>query len=602
MVVKPAEQFCTLPRGPDDPDGCTGWYTAVVTVSPPPMLRWVLSPPPDPDEVRALAAALTVPPALASLLVQRGHGTIDAARRYLRPALADLSDPHAILGIDEAVQLIAQAVQAGRRIVVHGDYDVDGQCATALLTRTLREAKADVLPFVPHRLRDGYDFGPAGLAAAMAADASLIVTCDCGITAVETVAAARAAGIDVIVTDHHLPSPNLPESAVVVDPQQPGDTSHAGALCGTGVVFKLVQALVPALRLPVNLPFHLLDLVALATVADVVPLQGENRILVKHGLRLLSQSRWPGVQALIGVTGLTGREIRARHVGFVLGPRLNAAGRVGDATDGLRLLLSDDPAEASALAGQLESMNLERQALDQRILDEALEQVERSADMGRDAGLVLVGEGWHPGVVGIVASRVVERYGRPTFLIAFDGDIGKGSGRSTSRFNLHTALLACGDLLERYGGHHMAAGLTIRRGRLDAFRERFGDVARQVLAPEDLGPEQRVDLELPLREVTPELERLCRYLEPCGQGNPSPVFGVRGVRFVSRSVVGNGHLKGYLEDGTGRLCAIGFQWADRVPWLGDALVDAAFRVETNEWNGFSTLQARLCALSPHATL
>jgi single-stranded-DNA-specific exonuclease len=551
--------------------------------------------------VRELAASLGVPQALAALLVQRGHDTIEAARRYLRPQLADLSDPERILGIDRAVQIIVEAVQTGRRILVHGDYDVDGQCATALLTRTLREAKADVLPFVPHRLRDGYDFGPAGLAAAQAAGASLIITCDCGITAIETVTDARTASIDVIVTDHHLPGFELPPAAAVVDPQQPGDQSDAGALCGTGIAFKLVQALVPALGLPHNLPFHLLDFVALATVADVVPLQGENRILVKHGLKLLSQSRWPGIQALIDVTGLTGREVRARHVGYVLGPRLNAAGRVGDAGDGLRLLLTDDPAEAATLAQQLENMNIERQALDQRILDEALQQVERSATLEQDAGLVLAGEGWHPGVVGIVASRVVERYGRPTFLIAFDGDIGKGSGRSTSRFNLHAALLSCGDLLERYGGHHMAAGLTIRRGSLDAFRERFGNVARQILAPEDLGPEQRIDLELSLSEVTPELERLCRYLEPCGQGNPSPVFGVRGVRFTNRSIVGNGHLKGFLEDGTARLCAIGFQWADRVPWLGDELVDAAFRIETNEWNGFSTLQARLCALSPHAT-
>ncbi|HET6798405.1 MAG TPA: single-stranded-DNA-specific exonuclease RecJ [Gemmatimonadales bacterium] len=572
-----------------------------MTVSPSPMLRWVVASPPDPAVVRELAASLGVPQALAALLVQRGHDTIEAARRYLRPQLADLSDPERILGIDRAVQIIVEAVQTGRRILVHGDYDVDGQCATALLTRTLREAKADVLPFVPHRLRDGYDFGPAGLAAAQAAGASLIITCDCGITAIETVTDARRASIDVIVTDHHLPGFELPPAAAVVDPQQPGDQSDAGALCGTGIAFKLVQALVPALGLPHNLPFHLLDFVALATVADVVPLQGENRILVKHGLKLLSQSRWPGIQALIDVTGLTGREVRARHVGYVLGPRLNAAGRVGDAGDGLRLLLTDDPAEAATLAQQLENMNIERQALDQRILDEALQQVERSATLEQDAGLVLAGEGWHPGVVGIVASRVVERYGRPTFLIAFDGDIGKGSGRSTSRFNLHAALLSCGDLLERYGGHHMAAGLTIRRGSLDAFRERFGNVARQILAPEDLGPEQRIDLELSLSEVTPELERLCRYLEPCGQGNPSPVFGVRGVRFTNRSIVGNGHLKGFLEDGTARLCAIGFQWADRVPWLGDELVDAAFRIETNEWNGFSTLQARLCALSPHAT-
>jgi single-stranded-DNA-specific exonuclease len=564
------------------------------------MLRWAVVPVPDADRVEALATTLRLPPALAALLVQRGQGTEDAARHYLRPTLADLSDPYRLAGMAEAVDVIVATVRAGGRIMVHGDYDVDGQCSSALLTRALRVAGADVVPFLPHRLRDGYDFGPAGLAAAVSAGASLIITCDCGITAVDTVRAARDAGIGVIVTDHHLPGPELPPALAVVDPQRADDTSGAHDLCGTGIAFKLVQALVPALGLPANLAFHLLDLVALATVADVVPLQGENRILVRHGLKLLANSRWVGVRALVEATGLTGKEVVARHLGFVIGPRLNAAGRVADATDGLRLLLSDDPEESRTLAKRLEGLNVERQALDQRILEEALEQVERNGDPERDASFVLVGDGWHPGVVGIVASRVVERYGRPTFLIAFDGEIGKGSGRSTSRFDLHAALLSCGDLLERFGGHRMAAGLTIHRSRVEEFRERFGDVARRILAPEDLGPEQRVDLEIGLHEITPELERLCRYLEPCGQGNPSPVFGVKGVRFTHRSIVGSGHLKGLLEDGDSRLSVIGFQWADRVPWLGDELVDAAFRIECNEWNGTSTLQARLCALSPHA--
>ena len=571
----------------------------MVSVFPAPMLRWAVVPEPDPVAVEALATALRVPPALAALLVQRGHNTEEAARRYLRPSLAELSDPLALSGMAEAVEIIAAAVRAGTRIMVHGDYDVDGQCSSALLTRALRVAGADVVPFLPHRLRDGYDFGPAGLAAAKAAGATLIITCDCGITAVDAVSAARDAGIGVIVTDHHLPGAELPPALAVVDPQRPGDTSGANDLCGTGIAFKLVQALVPALELPVHLALHLLDLVALAIVADVVPLQGENRILVRHGLKLLANSRWVGVQALVEATGLTGKEVVARHLGFVLGPRLNAAGRVADATDGLRLLLSDDPAESTTLAKRLESLNVERQALDQRILDEALEQVERTGNPERDASFVLAGDGWHPGVVGIVASRVVERYGRPTFLIAFDGEIGKGSGRSTSRFDLHAALLSCGDLLERYGGHRMAAGLTIHRSRLAEFRERFGDVAREKLSPEDLGPEQRVDLEIGLHEVTRDLERLCRYLEPCGQGNSSPVFGVKGVRFTNRSIVGSGHIKGMLEDGNCKLSVIGFQWADRLSWLGEDLVDAAFRIECNEWNGNSTLQARLCALTPH---
>ena len=573
----------------------------MVSVFPAPMLRWAVAPQPDRAKVEALAAGLRLPPALAALLIQRGHGSEEAARSYLRPLLSDLSDPYRLAGMAEAVDVIARSVRAGQRIMVHGDYDVDGQCSSALLTRALRVAGADVVPFLPHRLRDGYDFGPAGLAAAKAAGAALIITCDCGITAMETVRSAREAGIGVIVTDHHLPGAELPPALAVVDPQRADDTSGANDLCGTGIAFKLVQALVPALGLPATLAFHLLDLVALATVADVVPLQGENRILVRHGLKLLANSRWVGVRALVEATGLTGKEVVARHLGFVLGPRLNAAGRVADATDGLRLLLSDDPVESADLAKRLEGLNIERQALDQRILDEALEQVERTGNPERDASFVLAGEGWHPGVVGIVASRVVERYGRPTFLIAFDGEIGKGSGRSTSRFDLHAALLSCGDLLERYGGHRMAAGLTIQRDRLDAFRDRFGDIARETLAPEDLGPEQRVDLEVGLHEVTRDLERLCRYLEPCGQGNPSPVFGVRGVRWTNRSVVGSGHLKGMLDDGNCRVSIIGFQWADRVPWLGNDLVDAAFRIECNEWNGTSTLQARLCALSPHTS-
>ena len=599
MRVRLAERFCTRLSRRDQSDARSRRYTPVVSVFPAPMLRWAVVPEPDPVAVETLATALGVPPALAALLVQRGHGTEEAARRYLRPALAELSDPLALSGMAEAVEVIAAAVRAGTRIMVHGDYDVDGQCSSALLTRALRVAGADVVPFLPHRLRDGYDFGPAGLAAAKAAGATLIITCDCGITAVDTVSAALHAGIGVIVTDHHLPGAELPPALAVVDPQRADDTSGANDLCGTGIAFKLVQALVPALELPAHLALHLLDLVALATVADVVPLQGENRILVRHGLKLLAKSRWVGVQALVEATGLTGKEVVARHLGFVLGPRLNAAGRVADATDGLRLLLSDDPTESAALAKRLESLNVERQALDQRILDEALEQVERTGDPERDASFVLAGDGWHPGVVGIVASRVVERYGRPTFLIAFDGEIGKGSGRSTSRFDLHAALLSCGDLLERYGGHRMAAGLTIHRSRLAEFRERFGDVAREKLSPEDLGPEQRVDLEIGLHEVTRDLERLCRYLEPCGQGNSSPVFGVKGVRFTNRSIVGSGHIKGMLEDGNCKLSVIGFQWADRLSWLGEDLVDAAFRVECNEWNGNSTLQARLCALTPH---
>ncbi len=558
--------------------------------------RWVLEPAPDGDAARGLAEGLNLPAALAALMVQRGFRDADLARAFLRPSLDALRDPRTLAGMDEAVRTVADAVASGATILVHGDYDVDGQCASAVLTRALTIAKARVEPFVPHRLRDGYDFGPAGLARAREIGASLIITCDCGITALDTVRAAAADGIKVVVTDHHLPQAELPPAAAVVDPQRADDTSGLGMLCGTGVAFKLVQALTPVLGLPAQLPLHLLDYVALATVADVVPLVDENRILVRHGLKLLRDSRWVGLRALVASSGIFG-ELRAGAVGFVLAPRLNAVGRIGDAADGLRLLLTDDPDEAAALASRLERLNTERQALDQRILDEALEQVEASGPLDGCAGFVLGAEGWHPGVVGIVASRVVERYGRPTFLIGFDGPLGKGSGRSISRFDLHGALSSCGDLLERFGGHRMAAGLTVRRDRFEAFRERFEQLAAERLQGQTLGPEQRVDLEITLADATADLERLCRHLEPCGMGNPAPVFGVRGVRFTGRQLVGTNHIRGRLEGVGAALGAIGFQLGDRLTVFDEGPVDAAFRLEANDFRGNVSLQARLLTVT-----
>jgi len=302
------------------------------------------------------------------------------------------------------------------------------------------------------------------------------------------------------------------------------------------------------------------------------------------------------------VAGLAGRPIKAGHVGFILAPRLNAAGRIGEPADGLQLLLSDDPASATAIARELETLNARRQELDQRILDEALELAEATLAPD-DRALVLAADGWHPGVIGIVASRLVERYGRPTFLIGWDegGDSGRGSGRSIVGFDLHAALHRVGHHLEKYGGHTMAAGLTIRRDRYEAFRVAFLDVAGELLGPDDLAPAQRVDLELPLGLVNPELEKLMRYLEPCGPGNPAPVFGVRGARAVGPRRVGTNHLRFTLDDGSGALPAIGFHWADVVPdaWLAQPL-DVAFRLERDEWQGRTTLQARVASLAPSA--
>ena len=426
----------------------------------------------------------------------------------------------------------------------------------------------------------------------------MIITCDCGITAVDAVAAARAAGMEVIVTDHHIPGDTLPPASAVLDPRRADCPSEDKDLCGTGVAFKLAQALVRTLGLSENLPLHFLDYVALATVADVVPLTGENRILVRHGLKMLADSHWVGLRALVETAGLAGKPLRAGHVGFILAPRLNAAGRIGDANDGLRLLLTADPTEAAALARELETLNARRQALDQQILDDAIELADATLRED-DRALVLAADAWHPGVIGIVASRLVERYGRPAFLIGWEGDVGRGSGRSIAGFDLHAALHRVGHHLEKYGGHTMAAGLTIRRERFEPFRVAFLDVARELLSPDDLAPSQRVDLELPLGLVSDELERLIRYLEPCGAGNPAPVFGVRGARAVGARRVGTNHLRFTLDDGSGVLPAIGFRWADVVPdsWLAQPL-DVAFRLERDEWQGRSGLQARVAALAP----
>src|SRR6059036_3003951 len=405
--------------------------------------RWAVAAPPDPGLTTALADQLHIPEPLAAILVQRGLTAPERAKAFLRPGLERLSDPLAWLDMQRAVELVARAVRAAVPILVHGDYDVDGQCAAALLTRVLRCVGAQVQAFVPHRMRDGYDFGEAGLQEARRVRAGLVITCDCGITAVEAVRAAREAGIDVIVTDHHLPGDELPPASAVLDPRRPACPSEDKDLCGAGVAFKLAQALMPALGQSSNLPFHFLDYVALATVADVVPLTGENRILVRHGLKMLADSRWTGLRALVDAAGLAGRPLRAGHVGFILAPRLNAAGRIGDANDGLRLLLTDDPDEAAKLARELETLNARRQAIDQQIQDDAIAMAE-AVLRPEEHALVLAADDWHPGVIGIVASRLVERYGRPTFLIAWDGETGRGSGRSIAGFDLHGALRRVG--------------------------------------------------------------------------------------------------------------------------------------------------------------
>lgn len=562
--------------------------------------RWLRSPTPPPEVVSALADDLDLSETLCALLAVRGITDPESAKRHLRPLLAHLDDPARLPDAAAAVDRLVRALDDGETILVHGDYDVDGVCATALYTRVLRRLGGRVVPFVPHRIRDGYDLGAAGLRRARDAGASLLLTADCGTVAHDAVAQARDAGIDVIVTDHHTPGPTLPPAVAVVNPARSEEVAD-DAPCGAGVAFKVASLLARRRGLDDETLAWYLDLVAVATVADLVPLRGENRVLARYGLRVLKQTLNPGLRALMEVAGLSGSEVDAGKVGFVLAPRINAAGRVGDADEALRLLLTDDPADARALAASLEEHNRRRRDEDRRTLDEALALLRESYDPERDYGVVLASDGWHPGVIGIVASRVVDRIHRPTVLVALDGDSGRGSARSIPGFDLYEAVRACAPHLERFGGHRQAAGMDLRRSELDAFRRRFREVAARRLEGGDLlRPDVRIDLDLPIGEADLDLCALLRHLGPHGMGNRRPVFHTGEVTATGIRTVGKGHLKLNLRRDGHALEAIGFGLAER---LGGAIregacVDAVYQLRPNEYRGRVSAQARLLDLRP----
>jgi single-stranded-DNA-specific exonuclease len=540
---------------------------------------------------------------MCAVLVSRGVSTPDMARAYLRPVPDDLPDPGRIRDLDRAARRIRGAIDVGEPIFVHGDYDVDGVCAAALLTVWLRRLGATVHPFVPHRMRDGYDLSPSAVARAREAGAGLLITVDCGIVAHEAVARAGDAGLDVIVTDHHTPGDSLPAAHAVVNPNRADDTSGYGMLCGAGVAFALVSHLAAAAGHPRDSLLPDLDLVALATVADLVPLEGPNRAMVRYGLRALGRTRRVGLRALLDVCELSEPGVPVDEqppvpegrVGFVLAPRINAVGRMGDAGDALRLLLSDDPSEAASLAESLDAVNRRRREEDSRTLDEALELLAESWDPDRDYGVVLAREGWHPGVIGIVASRVVDRIHRPVVLIALDGERGRGSARSIPGFQLHDAIGTLSDLLIRFGGHAQAAGLDIRSDRVADLRRGFAEVARDRLSGADLRPRVRIDLELDPREATLELADRVHWLGPHGIGNPRPVFMSRSVQVLDSREVGSGHLKLRVETGGARIDGIGFGLADRIDpaSLTGARVDVAYQLTVNEWRGRRSPQMKL---------
>ncbi|MEX0979834.1 MAG: single-stranded-DNA-specific exonuclease RecJ [Gemmatimonadota bacterium] len=569
---------------------------------PPPLHpRWIIGAPPPASEVAHLQEALNLPAALCALLVLRGFADVDAAKRFLRPVLDDLHPPELLAGAEAAADRIARAVRDGETMLVHGDYDVDGVAAAALLTRWLRRLGGIVVPFVPHRTRHGYDFGEAGLAVARDGGATLVITADSGIVAHATVERAGGHGIDVVVTDHHTPSATLPAAVAVVNPLRPDCGYPDKGLCGTGVAFKLCQLLGARFDVPEEELLPHLDLVALATIADLVPLEGENRALVRYGLRALRATTKPGLTALLRITGLEGASVEAGQIGFVLAPRINAAGRIGDADAALRLLLTEDPGEAEELARRLDHENGERRTESDRIFDEALALLARDFDPERDFGVVVASEGWHPGVVGIVASKVVERLHRPAILVALDGESGRGSARSIRGFDLFEAVRACEAHLTRFGGHSQAAGMDLRSADLDAFRRAFNAEAARRLAGTPLLPSFSAEYEIGLSEITPEFFHWLGYLGPFGMQNPRPVFWARELRLVGPArTVGQGHLKLRLGQGSAQLEAIGFRLCERVPpqELDGSPVDVAFKLARNTYRGRESIQAHIVDVRP----
>jgi len=556
--------------------------------------HWILPTPPDEEAVRALAEALSLPEIVCRLLLIRGYVSAEDAKLFLRPRLDRLHDPLSFLTMDKAVERLARAVKNQELVFVHGDYDVDGICSTTILVRTIRQLGGKAMPFIPRRIEDGYDLSDAGVDAAIEAGAKVVVTCDCGTGAVSPVARLCRAGIDVIVTDHHLPSGDLPDCLSVLNPKRSGCGYPDKDLAAVGVTFKLSLALARALGANENFIWAMLDLVALATVADVAPLRGENRVFVRFGLKMLRETRNIGMRALLRASGLENRQLTAGRIGFILAPRLNAAGRLGHAIRGVELLLTENEHEANVIARELEELNQRRQEIDRATLEQARERV-LAMDLDEQFSIVLADDSWHPGVVGIVASRLVEEFGRPTVLIALSGEQGKGSGRSIPKFDLHGALGKTREHLIRYGGHRAAAGVTIARDKVDDFAARFNEIAKTMLSPADLVPEIRVDLEVDINGLDGRIESLFRHFEPFGIGNPTPVLLARNVTIARPPrVVGEHGLKVVLDTGTGSLDALGWGLAERAAeFQPGAKVDVAFRLERDDYRGESYLQARI---------
>lgn len=555
--------------------------------------RWVIAAP-DEARVRALAAAGGYAPLTAAVLSARGIDTPDAAAAYLSCDTAGLHDPLLLADMDKAVAVVEGALQRGERIVIYGDYDVDGVTATCTLVDYLRGRGAKCDYYIPNRLREGYGLSRAAMQELYDKGARLLITVDSGITADEEIATARALGMQVVITDHHECHDTLPAADAVVDCKRPDCTYPFDSLAGVGVAFKLVCALEGDTQAMLD---RYADLVALGTVADVMPITGENRIIVAAGLKKLAETGNIGLEMLLREAGMKNRRLTSSTISFVLAPRINAAGRMGRAELAAELFLTHDPVRAQALAAQLCEQNKLRQNEENQILQQALTRLRTEYNPIEDKIIVLAGEGWHHGVIGIVCSRLCDRYGCPVVLIALDKDgTGKGSGRSVGGFNLFDALTSCEDLLERYGGHALAAGLTVDVGNIDALRDRLRAYAETHVTMAELVPQLHIDCMVRPDWLTIEQIEGLATLEPYGMRNPEPIFCMKDMVVEDITPISSDrHVRMTLiKDGV-RFSAIWFgTGAGGLGFVEGNYVDAAFHLEINEFRGRRSVQLTLC--------
>lgn len=562
--------------------------------------RWIL--PDEEQRTRAveLASELSVPRAFAAVLVRHGVETAESAAAFLHPDREVLHDPLLLPDIEPALDRLRLAIEEGHKVFVCGDYDVDGITSVVVVKRCLEAAGLEVGFYIPNRLTDGYGLSERGVHVARDAGAKLIITVDSGVTGHAEIDIARGFGIDVIVTDHHEPQDELPDAVAVVDPKRKDSRYPYPHLAGVGVAYKVMEALARDSREVAHSIEENIDLVAVGTVADIVPLDSENRVLTTLGLERLRITSNPGLKALMEVAGVESARVQAPHIGFALGPRLNAAGRLGDASIGVELLTTDDEAKAAEIAQQLDLENKKRRSLETDVLEDATRIIEESVDLKNKRSIVLWSSGWHPGVIGIVASRIAKKYNRPTILLAVTDGVAKGSGRSIPGFDLHSALVGCKDFLTSFGGHRHAAGVALPEGSLPDFRECVENAVSSVLTAEDLIPVIDIDSIVTLDECDFGLVKHMKQMRPFGAGNPEPVFGTRDVKLISAKSVGNGHLKLTVAQGDRVMDAIGFGMAGSLDELrgGGGMVALAYVLEENTWRGVTDLQLRLKDVQP----